>query len=102
MKFVVEFYKLLFFPFVMSFILINDSDKHIDKSLNKFTNFHSLWLTWQPWSNNCERNCSQKFGKRFRERKCFNCSKQECFKVDNSKCSKQTSHSREIQFCYQG
>jgi len=72
------------------------------QNLNEFSIFPSFWLNWQPWSPHCDRNCSQKYGTKFRERECFSCSLHQCFKVGNRQCSNNTSQSREFQFCYQG
>ena len=60
------------------------------------------WLNWESWSKYCERNCSQKTGKQFRQRECVSCTESECFKVEKVLCSLSDNQYNETQFCYQG
>ena len=91
---------ILFVPFFISFISMKDLENDANKTtLNKCEIF---CLNWQPWSEHCERNCSKKFGKQIRKRDCFNCSVDECLKVNNEQFVSHDYPLNEIQFCYQG
>jgi hypothetical protein len=90
----------LFAPFFISFISMKDLENDANKpTLNKCEFF---CLNWQPWFEHCERNCSQKFGKQIRKRDCFNCSVDECLKVNNEQFVSHDYPLNETQFCYQG
>lgn len=97
-------FKLFFIPTILCLISFLDKDK-LDTKLPASVETKNLffnWLNWAPWSSLCQRNCSKKTGKQFRERECVHCSETDCFLVDNKHCSNFETDYQQFQYCYRG